>query len=221
MSESYDRLYGGKSDEEALALLRSQSHGQLSLWNAKTRQPLMVFMPYVVGSEARSGEQPRDYNILGHSILGHLANSNPCLKILAGEPRATFWVEGPSAYIPSYWVDPRKGVPTNYYSWAQFETEVTIVPEQEGIMKILEAMLATLQPEGREPPMNMEDKYWQGMVGAITGLRLKIVSCASRHKYGQNRNAETRGNIVERLRERAAAGDLAVAEKVLEHLNTG
>ncbi len=212
MTEDYDRLYGGKTDQEALALLRSRSHGQLSLWNAETRQPRMVFMPYTVGP----GEQLREY-----SILGHLANRNPCLNILASEPRATFWVEGPSAYIPSYWMDPRQGVPTSYYSWAQFETEVEIVPDQEGIMEILGAMLASLQPEGREPQMNLADKYWQGMVGAITGLRLKIVSCASRHKYGQNRSEETRGSVVERLRERAAENDLAVAEKVLEHLKTG
>ena len=154
----------------------------------------------------------------GDCILGHLANSNPAFDLLAADPRATFRVEGPSAYIPSYWVDPEKGVPTSYYSWAQFETKVEIVREPEGTVAILEAMLARLQPEGRHPPMDMAQRHWQGLVGAITGLRLNVTSCGSRHKYGQNRSSEVRAGVAAHLRTRAMGNDLAVAEKVLEHL---
>lgn len=208
MRETYDRLYGGNTEQEAFELLESQTYGQLSLWDEKTRQPVMVFMHYA----ARPSER---------CILGHLANRNPALELLAADPRATFWVEGPSAYIPSYWVDPEKGVPTSYYSWAQFEAEAEIVRDPDGIVAILEEMLARLQPEGRHPPLDMGERHWQGLVGAITGLRLNVTSCASRHKYGQNKSAQVRGGVVEFLRARGTRDDSAVAEKVLQHLETG
>jgi transcriptional regulator len=205
---AYDRLYGGKTDQAALHLLQTSDHGVLSLWNGTEGRPMMVFMHYV----ARPGER---------RILGHLANSNPALELLKENAGATFWVDGPSAYIPSYWVDPEKGVPTSYYSWAQFETEVELVRDPEGIAAILAEMLAVLQPEGRHPPLDLREKYWLGLVGAITGLDMTITACESRHKYGQNRSEEVRRNVVRQLRSRGERGDLAVAERVLAHLDAG
>ena len=155
---------------------------------------------------------------VGGEIWGHLANTNPLLRRLDSDPSATFTVMGPTAYVPSYFSEEPRGVPTSYYSWGQFSVEVALVREVPGLLEILGAMLARFQPEGRHPPMDPAEPYWQGMLGAITGVRLRIVDAQSRFKYGQNKPVRVRRLIVDALRRRALAQDDAAAAQVLVHL---
>lgn len=207
MAEAYDKLYAGQSPQEAFDLLESLTHGQLSHWHGGEGRPAMAFAHYAVSPAPRQ-------------IWAHLANSNPMLELLERDPRATFWIEGASAYIPSHWYREHreKAVPTSYYAWAQFEVEVELVKEQAGMLAILQLMLARLQNEGGHPPMDAAQKYWRGLLSAITGLKMTIVSTRSRHKYGQNRPAETRREIAERLTERTQDKDSEVARQVLARL---
>ena len=207
MAAGYDNLYAGATREEAVALLRSLAHGQLSHWIDGRGRPEMAFMHYAVSAD--SGV-----------ILGHLANSNPMLELLQADPRATFWVQGPSAYVPSHWYSSNRdqAVPTSYYSWAQFEVEVEFVRDARGMLGILGPMLEALQGEGEHPAMDPANKFWQGMLGAITGLHMKVRSARSRHKYGQNRPADTRREIAAQLVERGNGEDPEVARQVLERL---
>jgi predicted FMN-binding regulatory protein PaiB len=207
MAHGYD-LYAGATDEVALALLSSAEHGQLALWDGAAQRPALAFMHYVARPAQRE-------------IWGHLANANPMLERLAADPRATFTVAGPSAYVPSYFSGEPRGVPTSYYSWAQCEVEVELVRDPAGILAILAAMLERFQPEGRHPPVDPADRYWQGMLGAITGTRMHIRALASRFKYGQNKSARARLDVVAALRGRGLPGDAASAEQVLAHLPPG
>lgn len=207
MAADYDSLYSGKSPEEAFGLLKTHNHGQLSHWNLGEGRPEMAFIHYAIS------EQPR-------RILAHFSNDNPMLELLEADSRATLWVEGPSAYVPSHWYasNQDKAVPTSYYSWAQFELEVEIVRDAQGMLEILHPMLEVLQGEGSHPPMDPTRKYWQGMLGAITGLSMNIVSARSRHKYGQNRPVETRREIAARMNERGMGQDEHAARQVLARL---
>lgn len=207
MTTDYDSLYSGNSQEEAFGLLKTHDHGQFSHWNQGEGRPEMAFIHYAVSEEPRR-------------ILAHFSNNNPMLTLLEADPRATFWVEGPSAYVPSHWYASNrdKAVPTSYYSWAQFEVEVEIVRDAQGMLDILHPMLEALQGEGSHPPMDPTQKYWQGMLGAITGLRMNIVSARSRHKYGQNRPVDTRQDIAEKMSERGIGQDEHAARQVLARL---
>ncbi len=201
-------LYAGRSEEEAYALLDSAEYGQLSLWDGEAGEPQMTFLHYTPLASP-------------HRIWGHLAQANPMLKRLETNPRATFWVNGPSAFIPSHWGDPERGVPTSYYNWAQFELEVRLVHDPGGKVAILERLLERYQPEGRHPPINLEEKFWQGMVTAITGLDMRVLSSQSRHKLGQNKPPAARTRIAEELTTRGFPEDAAVAEQVLARLGEG
>ena len=208
MAAAGSDLYAGRSEEEAYALLDSAEYGQLSLWDGEASEPQMTFLHYTPLASP-------------HRIWGHLARANPMLKRLETNPRATFWVNGPSAFIPSHWGDPESGVPTSYYNWAQFELEVRLVHDPGGKVAILERLLERYQPEGRHPPLNLEEKYWQGMVTAITGLDMRVLSSQSRHKLGQNKPPAARTRIAEELSARALPEDAAVAEQVLARLGEG
>ena len=207
MTEAYDKLYAGKSPQEAFDLLESLTHGQLSHWHGGEGHPEMAFVHYAVTPVPKQ-------------IWAHLANSNPMLELLERDPRATFWIEGASAFIPSHWYTEHreKAVPTSYYAWAQFEVEVELVKDQAGMLAILQLMLGRLQNEGGHPPVDTAQKFWQGMLSAITGLKMNIVSIRSRHKYGQNRPADARREISERLTERTQDKDGEVARQVLARL---
>ena len=208
MAAAGSDLYAGRSEEEAYALLDSAEYGQLSLWDGEASEPQMTFLHYTPLASP-------------HQIWGHLARANPMLKRLETNPRATFWVNGPSAFIPSHWGDPESGVPTSYYNWAQFELDVRLVHDPGGKVAILERLLERYQPEGRHPPLNLEEKYWQGMVTAITGLDMRVLSSQSRHKLGQNKPPAARTRIAEELSARALPEDAAVAEQVLARLGEG
>jgi len=212
MAHGYD-LFAGADDATALALLAQAGHGQLSLWDGEAQRPSLTFMHYVPRLQGPVDTPPQ-----GGAIWGHLANTNPMLRRLDSDPRATFTVFGPAAYVPSYFSGEPRGVPTSYYSWGQFAVEAVLVRDPAGLLEILGAMLARFQPEGRHPPLDATDRYWQGLLGAITGLRLRIVGAQSRFKYGQNKSAGTRRVIVAALRQRGLAQDGAVAGQVLAHL---
>ena len=96
-----------------------------------------------------------------------------------------------------------------------------LVHDPDGKMAILEGLLERYQPEGSHPPMNLEQKYWQGMVTAITGMDMRVVSSQSRHKLGQNKPPAARTRIAEELAARAFPEDAAVAEQVLARLGEG
>lgn len=205
MAHGYD-LYAG-DEEEGFALLRAAEHGHLTAWDGEGR-PLLTFLHYVLQPETRE-------------VWGHLANTNPLLARLERDPRAVFTVAGPSVYVPSYYSGEPRGVPTSYYSWAQCEVTVHLEREPDGLLAILEAMLARFQPEGGQAAIDPADRYWQGLLGAITGVRMRVESVASRFKYGQNKRARTRETIVERLRGRGGLHDEAAAAQVLAHLPPG
>ncbi len=212
MAHGYDQ-YAGVDEAAALGLLAQAEHGQLSIWDGEARQPSLTFMHFVPRLEGPAGARAQ-----GGEIWGHLANTNPMLRRLDSDPRATFTVFGPAAYVPSYFSGEPRGVPTSYYSWGQFAVEAELVRDPTGLIAILETMLARFQPEGRHPPLDPADRYWQGLLGAITGLRLRIVGAQSRFKYGQNKSAGTRLLIVDALRQRGLAQDGGVVERVLAHL---
>jgi len=207
MAHGYE-LYAGADDAAAMGLLAAAEHGHLAAWDGEAQRPSIVFMHYVARLEQRE-------------IWGHLANTNPLLRRLETDPRATFTVSGPSAYVASYFTGEPRGVPTSYYSWAQFEVEVALVHETPGLLAILEAMLARFQPEGRHPPIDPAERYWQGMLGAITGVHLRIRSMASRFKYGQNKAAPLRLAVAEALEQRGLGQDAAAAGQVRVHLGAG
>lgn len=200
-------LYAG-DEAESVALLSRATYGYLQHWTADEPLPALTFMHYVWDEASRC-------------IEGHLANANPMLATLAEQPRATFLVPGAAAYVPSYWVDPERGVPTSYYGWALAEVRVEQVSAPEAVMAILQRMLARLQPEGRHPPMQPGERYWDKLLGAITGVRLHVGSVRSRHKYGQNRPATLREEIAGHLEARGLPGDAAAAAGVRDHLHVG
>jgi predicted FMN-binding regulatory protein PaiB len=207
MAYGYD-LYAGRSEAEAFDLLARAEYGHLSVWEDEAQRPALTFMHYVCDPA-------------GRRIEGHLANSNPVLARLAADPRATFTVFGPAAYIPSYWVDPERGVPTSYYGWAQFELEVRLLRDAKPIVAVLRRMLDRFQPEGRHPPLALDDPYWRKMVAAITGLEMHVRAVHSRFKYGQNRSRAIRHAVAGQLEDRGGAQDQAVRDFVLAHLADG
>jgi predicted FMN-binding regulatory protein PaiB len=204
MAHGYD-LYAGADEDAGLRLLDAAEHGHLAVWDGEAQRPAITFLHYAPRTAQRE-------------IWGHIANTNPLLPRLEADPRATFTVFGPTAYVPSYYSGEPRGVPTSYYSWGQFEVEVELVRDPTGLLAILAAMLARYQPEGRHPAMDPTERYWQGMLGAITGVILRIRAGASRFKYGQNKPARTRQAIAEALERRGLGQDAAAAEQVRAHL---
>ena len=204
MATGYD-LYNGRDEGEAFALLDSSHSGQLHVWAPELHRSEITFMHFAPGPEQGG-------------IVGHLANSNPALARLGEDPRATFVVQGPSAYIPSHWSEGPYAVPTSYYAWAQFDVEVELVTDPAPVEAILRDMMARLQPEGSHSTLSLDDSGWQKMLGVITGLRMQVKEARSRHKFGQNKPPSVRESIAARLTERRGRDDAAAARAVLNTL---
>lgn len=211
MAGGYD-MYAGQDAEEALALLEAQEYGHLDARGHGATKEAAELGPSFVhyAPKPQLGERGE--------IWVHLANTNPLLAILAANPQAVLTVSGAAAYIPSHWMDSPRGVPTSYYSWAQFDVKARLLTEPESILEILAAMLERFQPEGKHPEMSLDDRFWQGMVGAITGLKLSIVAARSRFKLGQNRPVAMREVIAQHLEARGGPVDAAVSTQVRQRM---
>jgi len=114
------------------------------------------------------------------------------------------------AEIPSWFLDPDRACPaTTYYVSAQIEGTLETVEDPDAKARILQALMAKYQPEGRHAPIRADDpRYAKAVRGLlVAGVRIEHLACKA--KLGQNRNDTDRAKVIAQLWER---GDVAAVD---------
>ncbi|HYI93471.1 MAG TPA: FMN-binding negative transcriptional regulator [Bryobacteraceae bacterium] len=147
----------------------------------------------------------------GKGVLrGHVSRANTIWQTSQTEALAIF--TGPEHYISPSWYPAKKEhgrvVPTWNYTAVHVRGTLTFFEEAARLRAIVEE-LTQIHEASLAQPWKVDDappEYVYGLLKAIVGFELKIVSLEGKWKASQNRSEADRASVVEALRNLGATG---------------
>lgn len=138
------------------------------------------------------------------SFFGHFALSNPQVELIRRQPRAVILFQGPHAYIRPAWVSRPGWAPTWNYVLAQFEVEISLLPQAND--EAIRALVTALEGDGPDSwRVEQVGARYASMVQRVIAFRARVGGSRGRFKLGQDETDETFAEIV------AALGDVPLA----------
>jgi ribosomal protein S18 acetylase RimI-like enzyme/nitroimidazol reductase NimA-like FMN-containing flavoprotein (pyridoxamine 5'-phosphate oxidase superfamily) len=120
------------------------------------------------------------------------------------------------ASIPSWFVDPDRACPaTTYYLSAQAHGTLLAVDDPVKKARVLAALMAKYQPEGRHEPIASTHPLYRKAIAGLLVCELRFERLSAKAKLGQNRRPEERTRILEHLWRRGAPGDVRAIATLL------
>jgi transcriptional regulator len=175
---------------------------------AFVREQVLALVVSCAGSEVLTTPLPLlcDSDATGAvtSFLGHFALANPQVELVRRQPRALILFQGPHAYIRPGWVSRPRWAPTWNYMLAQFEVEISLMPEaNDAAIRALVTALEGAAPDSWR--VEQVGKRYPSMLRHVVAFRAAVSSSRGRFKLGQDETDESFREIV------AALGDAPLA----------
>jgi transcriptional regulator len=140
-------------------------------------------------------------------FLGHFALSNPQVNFIRLNPRAIIVFQGPHAYIRPAWISKLGWAPTWNYLLAQFDVEITLLPDEAATA--IEALVAAMEGDGPGAwGVEQVGPRYAGMVRRVIAFRARVLRASGRFKLGQDETDESFEEIV------MALGDAPLAQSM-------
>lgn len=133
-----------------------------------------------------------------HSLLGHMARSNPQQAALEKDPRATVLCMGPQNYISPRIVSNPTWGPTWNYAVCRFEVDVRFAPDENDTALWRLAAALEGNGEGAWTPDRMGPRYEQ-LKPRIVAFHARVRETHARFKLGQDESEAVFGEIVDGL----------------------
>jgi transcriptional regulator len=156
------------------------------------------------------------------TLRGHLARANPQWKDVAAATPALAIFMGPDAYIsPALYPTKKqtgKVVPTWNYVAVHATGPLRFFEDADSLLKLVTALTQRHEATRREPwaVSDAPPDYIQSMLRAIVGFEIPIASLEGKWKMSQNRTAEDRTGVAEKLAADGGRGGGDVAAIVAE-----
>lgn len=171
------------------AFARNRGFGALSV-NGESH-PVLAHIPFLLSED-------------GKTVEGHLARSNPILRLLKEGPKpALLAVNGPDAYISPDWYEGPDQVPTWNYVAVHLSGELSTRPPEDlraHLDRLSQFFEARLAPKPIWLTEKVDNEALARMLRMIVPIRLEVLQLNSTWKLGQNKDDAMRV---------AAAGHLA------------
>lgn len=132
----------------------------------------------------------------GTSLVGHVARANGHWRLEGARSTAIFL--GPHAYVSASWYGARDVVPTWNYA-AVHVTGVLSALDGAGTRAVLDRMIAAHEPDPAAFHANLSAAARAGLEKGIVGIKIAIESWEGKWKLSQNKDAETRARLADRL----------------------
>lgn len=143
----------------------------------------------------------------------HLVREDELAVDLKARPRCVFELDEVLGVIPSYWVHAEyAGSATAYHRTVIFECVASVLEDPAAVAAQQVRLLERYQPEGGFRAVNPDDPLYQGALGRLAAVRLRIERTRVKFKLGQNRPADARRRVIAELRRRGRPGDQRAAD---------
>jgi transcriptional regulator len=149
----------------------------------------------------------------GAALVGHVARGNGHWRLAGAESVAVF--HGPHAYISASWYEAPGTVPTWNYLAVHVRGTLAAMDAAE-TRAVLDLMIAEHEPDPEAFRANLGDAARAGLERGIVGIKLTIASWEGKRKLSQNKDAETRARLADRLAERPGDDARAIARLMRE-----
>ncbi|WNO07950.1 FMN-binding negative transcriptional regulator [Teredinibacter sp. KSP-S5-2] len=165
--------------EEILSFVQANAFGQLI--SHVSGRIFSTHMPFLLSND-------------NTKMLGHLAGNNPQCNELDGQ-EVMITLEGPHDYIsPSWYKSP--GVPTWNYQAVHIYGRARIFTDLDRLQYVVDKLTEKYESL-LTPPWQPE--YNNAMLKAIVGVEISIDDIQCQYKLSQNRSAEDREQVIDRL----------------------
>jgi len=180
-------------DYEAMQeLLQTCEYGTLALIDTNGT-------PYAVPLNFASWEE---------GIVFHGAQEGKKITLIAQNPKASFSVVKPYAFIPSYFSHTTSACPaTQFFGSVLIEGSIAILENTEQKASALNALMQKLQPEGHYEPMSSQNPIYTKMLASTAVFYLKKDKSSFKLKMGQNLTPERKTALITELEKRGTALD--------------
>lgn len=174
--------------EKLLAFIEANSFG--ILFSQRNGHPFATHLPFLV---ERGTESPG-------WLWGHLAKANPHWHDLAGEVLVVF--PGPHAYISPAWYEEENVVPTWNYLAVHVYGQISLVQEDERLLKIVEDSVKFYEAARPAPwALDTSTDYTRKMLKGIVGFKIEITRLEGKWKLNQNHSAARQERVVNALKQ--------------------
>jgi transcriptional regulator len=151
--------------------------------------PLVSHVPFIL--DRSRGE-------LG-TLSGHVARANPHARELAAGPALVVFM-GPHAYVSPTCYEPRPdNVPTWNYAVVHAAGQPQLV-DAAATMSILKRLVERYESGPESYSVDPADAVLQRVARGVVAFEMPIAELTGKFKLSQNRSAEDRARVVERLR---------------------
>ena len=140
----------------------------------------------------------KDGVVEGGELLFHVARSNRIAPALAESGRALVCTLGGHAYVPPAWY----GVPDQVGTWNYLSAEAEGPVEaldREGTLEFLHTLAATFDDAPAWTAEGMSARVMERLLAGITAYRLRPERLEGTTKLSQNKPAELRERVADRL----------------------
>lgn len=180
-----------QSKDALLELLSACDYGTLCLVDDNT--------PYGV---------PVNFAWWEEGIVFHGAKEGKKIDLMERNPKASFSVVKPYAFLPSYFSHTTSACPaTQFFASVLIEGEVTPLKSHAEKAKGLNALMQKLQPEGQYEPISETNPIYTKMLETTAVFYLKAQQTSFKLKVGQNLTPERKISLIEELEKRGSALD--------------
>jgi transcriptional regulator len=150
-------------------------------------------------------------------LLGHLARANPHWQSLNGNQEGLVVFSGPHAYISPSWYVTSPAVPTWNYAAVHVYGAPRLIDDPGRLTDLLDRLVSRYESGADQPwKYDLPADYRQKMERAVVGIEVPIARIEGKFKFGQNRSAEDRRGMLDRLMERGA-DERALASIIREY----
>jgi transcriptional regulator len=175
----------------------------------------------MTGAGLRASHYPvmLDEEAPGLTLLTHLGRPDEeVLEIEGGEVLVI--VQGHHGYVSPGWYSPEeRKVPTWNFTVAHLHGTPRVLGEDENL-EVLTKLVERFERE-LEAPAYLEREYAAPIAKGTVGLRIPIDRFEMKRKLSQNKDDETRRNVISALREEGPYRHLALAEEMERELGEG
>jgi transcriptional regulator len=130
----------------------------------------------------------------------HIAHGNPIKNIFATNPKVLVLFNGPHGYISPRWYS-QPNVPTWNYTTVHVMGKITQSLLQDELFQDLKQLVSLYESQEFVEKMFVGDdlKMMAGQIQGIIGYKMDILDIQAKFKLSQNRDKESRENVVREL----------------------
>lgn len=136
------------------------------------------------------------------AIEGHMSRSNPHLKTLSGNGRASILYKGPDSYMPTSWIENKTLAPTWMFSSVVIQVDIELLPAEADTEAHLTRLVAFMEAAaGSDWRTDQMGARFEKLAAHVMAFRATVHSVQHSFKLGQNESPTVLKQMIAGLRQ--------------------